>query len=89
MRYRVQHDDEVWCGDLCLFVANSETAAHEFVKQANATFEKLELYRPNTELSRIADQLQAWLTDNTDDDFSEAPNIDGARLLILEHIGDA
>lgn len=89
MRYHVQHDDEVWCNDLCLFVADSEAAAHEFVAQSNSAFEKIELHRPETELRRLADQLQAWLTDNTDEDFSEAPSIDGARLLILEHIGDA
>lgn len=101
MRYHVQHDDEVWCDDLCLFTSETEAAATAFVALANSAFEKIERHRPhflptpiennspNEELRRIEAQLQAWLTDNTDEDFAEVPEIDGARLLILEYIGEA
>ncbi len=89
IKWHVQHDDEVWAGDVCLGAANDSKQAHEIVNFQNAAVDRL---KPATDVDGVddlqiaVDALTSWLVDNTESAFEEQPEIDGAREAIYAKI---
>jgi hypothetical protein len=86
IKWHVQHDDEIWAGDVCLGAAKDEQQAHEFVNFQNTAVDRM-MPRPDASDLRIAfDCLTSWLIDNSIEVFEEQPEIDAARQTIYAKI---
>ncbi len=89
IKWHVQHDDEIWAGDVCLGAAKDEQQAREFVNFQNAAVDRL---KPAGDVDNVGDlqiafdALTSWLVDRTKEAFEEEPEIDAARDAIYRRI---